>query len=88
MDIGWVQVGCERLDAGYEDYSALVWRRGEEGNELVAKEVVAKDIGCEDLAERRLILFAVIVFIVGIPGACLRSGSLAGDAQLVRRISE
>ena len=30
-------MGCERLNAGYEDYPALVWRRGEERNELVAK---------------------------------------------------
>lgn len=81
-------MGCERLDAGYEDYPALVWRRGEERNELVAKQVMAEDVGCEDLAKRRLILLAIIAFNVGNPGACLRSGSLAGDAQLVGRIRE
>lgn len=81
-------MGCERLDAGYEDYPALVWRRGEERNELVAKQVMAEDVGGEDLAKRRLTLIAVIIFNVGNPGACLGSGSLAGDAQLVRRVGE
>lgn len=49
---------------------------------------MAEDIGCEDLAKRRLIFFAVIAFIVGNSGACLSCGGLAGDAQLVRGIGE
>ena len=59
-------MGRERLNAGYEDYSALVWRRGEERNELMGEQVMAKDIGCEDLPERRFILFAVTAFNVAI----------------------
>lgn len=49
---------------------------------------MAKDIGCEDLAKRRLILLAVTTFTVGIPGGCLSSSSLAGSTQLVRRVGE
>lgn len=59
-------MGRERFDAGYEDYSALVWRRGEERRKLVGEQVMAKDVGCEDLPERRLILLAVTAFNVAI----------------------
>ena len=81
-------MGCERLDARYEDYPTMVWRGGEERNELVGEQVMAKDIGCEDLPERRLLLLAVTTFEIGIPGSCLSSSGLAGGTQLVRRVGE
>ena len=49
---------------------------------------MAQDIGCEDFPERRLIVLAVTVFSFDIPRACLSSSCFAGDAQLVRRVSE
>lgn len=79
---------CERFDAGYEDYPALIWGSREEGNELVGEQVMAKDIGCKDLPERRLVLFAFTAFSIGIPRAGLSSSGLAGSAQLVRRVGE
>ena len=73
-------MGRERLDAGYEDYPTLVWRRGEERKQLVGEQVMAKDIGCEDFPERWLILLATTAFYVGVSGVCLSSSRLAGDA--------
>ena len=42
-------MGCERLDAGYEDYPTLVWGRGEQRKELMGEQIMAKDIGRKDL---------------------------------------
>lgn len=81
-------MGCEWLDAGYEDYPALVWRRGEERNELVGEQVMAKDVGCKDLPERRLMFLALTTYAIGIPGACLSRRGLAGGTQLVGRVGE
>ena len=81
-------MGCERLDARYEDHPALVWGSREERNELVGEQVMAKDIGCEDFPKRRFVLFVAIAFNIGIPRACLSSSRLAGSTQLVRRVGE
>lgn len=81
-------MGCETLNAGYEDYPAVVWRRGEERNELVGEQIMSKDIGCEDLAERRFIIWAVTSFNIELPRACLGSSGLASGAQLERRVGE
>lgn len=81
-------MGCKRLNAGYEDYPAVVWGSGEEGNELVGEQVMAKDIGGEDLPEGRLVPLIVTAFNAGIARACLSNSRLAGGAQLVRRVGE
>ena len=81
-------MGCKRLDAGYEDYPPLVWRSREEGNELVGEHVMAKDIGCEDFPERRLVLGVFIALNIRISRAGLRSSRLTDGAQLVSRVGE
>ena len=83
-----IVVAFDRLDAVYEYYPALIWRGREERNELVGEQVMAKDIGCEDLPERWLLLLAVTTFNIGIPGSCLGSSGLADGTQLVRRVGE
>ena len=77
-------MGCQRLDARYEDYAALIWRRRKKRKKLVGEHVVAQDIGCENFPERRLIVLAVTVF----RRACLSSCRFTGDAQLVGRVGE
>ena len=72
---------CERLDAGYEDYPTMVWRRGEKRNKLVTEQVMAKDVGREDFPKGRLVLFAAATaFNVGVIRVCLNSSRLAGGA--------
>ena len=74
-------MGSDRLDAGYEDYPTMVWRRGEKRNKLVAEQVMAKDVGRENLPKERLILLAAATaFNVEGIGVYLSSSRLAGGA--------
>ena len=73
-------MGCDGFDAGYEDQSTLVWRRGEERDELVGEQVMAKDIGREDLPEGWFIDLAITAIRLGASGPYLRSSGLAGGA--------
>ena len=73
-------MGCGSLNAGHEDYAALVWRRRQEGKELVGEHVMTKYIGGEDFPKCRLIFRAVAAFKFEISGAGLSSGQLADGA--------
>ncbi len=46
----------------------------------MAEQVMAKEIGSENLAKRRLIILAIFVSSIGGPGAFLSSSRLAGGA--------
>ena len=71
-----------RLDAGYEYYTTLIWRGGEQSNEGMGEDVVAEDIGRKDLAQRRR-------GIIGFFGrASVRSNHFTNAANFEFRIGD